>query len=309
MPRFFIDRPVFAWVIAIIIVLGGLIAIPQLPTERYPTIAPPSVSIYATYPGATPQTMNDSVVSLIERELSSVKNLLYFESSTDTSGSASITATFKPGTNPELAQVDVQNRLKTVEPRLPQAVRQTGVTVEAAASGFLMLINIESRDGRHDEATLGDYAARNIADELKRVRGVGRVQLFASERAMRIWVDPAKLAAYSLSMSDIAAAVAEQNLQIAPGAIGAEPTTDGQRVTVPLTVDGQLQTPEQFRQIVLQCRCVKRGARRRGARRTRISILYFFLPIQRQARCDSRGAARTWRQRREYLRRHRRAPD
>jgi multidrug efflux pump len=127
MPRFFIDRPIFAWVVALFIILLGLIAIPQLPIARYPTVAPPTVSIYATYPGATPQTMNDAVVGLIERELSSVKNLLYFESSTDTSGAAEIRATFKPGTNPEMAQVDVQNRIKTVEPRLPAAVRQNGL--------------------------------------------------------------------------------------------------------------------------------------------------------------------------------------
>ena len=155
MPQFFINRPVFAWVVAIFIILLGLIALPQLPIARYPTVAPPSVSIYATYPGATPQSMNDSVVSLIERELSSVKNLLYFESSSDTSGSAQVTATFKPGTDPDLAQVDVQNRLKTVEPRLPQAVRQNGLSVETSGSGFLMLVGLTSPDGKFDEMALG----------------------------------------------------------------------------------------------------------------------------------------------------------
>ena len=254
MPRFFIDRPIFAWVIAIAIILGGLIAIPQLPIARYPAIAPPSISIYANYPGATPQTMNDSVVGLIERELSSVKNLLYFESSTDTSGTATITATFKPGTDPELAQVDVQNRLKTAEPRLPQVVRQTGVTVEAAASGFLMLINLGTSDKQANPAMLGDYAARNVAEELKRVPGVGRVQLFSSESAMRIWVDPTKLISFGLTMGDVTGAIAQQNVQIAPGSIGGEPTAVGQRVTVPLTVDGQLTTPDAFRSIVLRAK-------------------------------------------------------
>jgi len=252
MPRFFIDRPVFAWVIAIAIVLTGLIAIPQLPIERYPTIAPPSITITTTYPGATPQTMNDSVVGLIERELSSVKNLLYFESSTDTSGVAQITATFTPGTNPELAQVDVQNRLKAAEPRLPQVVRQTGVQVEAASSGFLILIGIKSEDPNIDPGVLGDYAARNVSEELKRVPGVGRVQLFTSERAMRIWVDPNKLLSYSLTMGDVNSAIAAQNVQIAPGRIGGEPTIGEQRVTIPLTVDGQLQTAEEFQQILLR---------------------------------------------------------
>ena len=252
MPKFFIERPIFAWVIAIAIVLAGLMAIPRLPVARYPVVAPPTVSIYASYPGATPQAMNDSVVSLIERELSSVKNLLYFESSTDTSGSATITATFKPGTNPELAQVDVQNRLKTVEPRLPQTVRQTGVSVESAASNFLMMVSLRSVDGRDDEVALSDYMVRNIADELKRVPGVGRVQMFGSERAMRIWIDPNKLTGFNLALSDVTAAIAAQNQQLAPGVLGGEPTVMDQRVTVPLTANGQLQTVEQFAAIVLR---------------------------------------------------------
>ncbi len=252
MPRFFIERPVFAWVVAIAIIVMGLISIPQLPIARYPTIAPPSISVYATYPGATPEMMNDNVVGLIERELSSVKNLLYFESSTDTSGMATITATFEPGTDPELAQVDVQNRIKTAEPRLPQVVRQSGLTVEAASSGFLMMVSIQSDRAHVDEVELGDYAARNVAEELKRVPGVGRVQNFSAERAMRVWLDPAKLVSFGLSVSDVTQAISAQNLQIAPGAIGGAPTTAEQRVTVPLTVDGQLQTPEEFRQIVLR---------------------------------------------------------
>ena len=252
MPQFFINRPVFAWVVAIFIILLGLIALPQLPIARYPTVAPPSVSIYATYPGATPQSMNDSVVSLIERELSSVKNLLYFESSSDTSGSAQITATFKPGTDPDLAQVDVQNRLKTVEPRLPQAVRQNGLSVEASGSGFLMLVGLTSPTGKFDEMALGDYMARNVVEELRRIDGVGRVQLFGAERAMRIWVDPAKLIGYKLSMGDISSAITQQNAQIAPGRVGDSPARPGQRVTIPLTIEGQLKTPEQFERIVLR---------------------------------------------------------
>ncbi len=252
MPKFFIDRPIFAWVIAIAIVLMGVIALPQMPVARYPSVAPPSVSIFATYPGATPQTMNDSVISLIERELSGVKNLLYFDSSADTSGSASVTANFKPGTNVEMAQIDVQNRMKTIEARLPQAVRQTGVTVEAASSGFLMIVSLMSEDNRHDEVALADYMSRNVIDELKRLPGVGRVQNFSAERAMRIWIDPAKLAGYGLTASDVTAAIAEQNVQIAPGALGAEPTSAGQRVTVPLTADGQLKTPADFAGVILK---------------------------------------------------------
>ena len=252
MPQFFIKRPVFAWVVALFIILFGLIAIPQLPIARYPSVAPPQVTITATYPGATPQTMNDSVLGLIERELSSLKNLLYFESSSDTSGSATITASFKPGTNPELAQVDVQNRLKTIEARLPQAVRQNGLIVEAASSGFLMLVTLKSDDGRFDGTALADYMARNVIEELRRIEGVGRVQLFGSEQAMRIWVEPSKLTAYNLSMADLSDAISRQNIQIAPGRLGDDPAPVGQRVAVPLTAQGQLETPEEFAAIVLR---------------------------------------------------------
>jgi len=252
MPQFFIQRPVFAWVLSLFIILFGVIAIPMLPIARYPSVAPPTVSITATYPGASAQTMNDGVVSLIERELSSVKNLLYFESSADASGSASIVATFKPGTDPAMAQVDVQNKLKAIEPRLPQAVRQNGLAVESAASGFLMIIGLSSKDGRFSETELSDYMVRNIVEELRRIQGVGKVQMFGAEQALRIWVDPAKLIAYGLSMNDLSAAVTQQNAQIAPGAIGASPSLPGQRVTVPLTVQGQLSTPEQFAAIVLR---------------------------------------------------------
>ncbi|MEA5090442.1 efflux RND transporter permease subunit [Solidesulfovibrio sp.] len=252
MPQFFIHRPVFAWVVALFIILLGVIAIPNLPIARFPPVAPSTVTISATYPGATPQTMSDGVISLIERELSSVKNLLYFESSSDSSGAASISATFKPGTDPDMAQIDVQNKLKAIEPRLPQTVRQNGLTVETSASGFLMLVGLRSDDGRFDEAVLSDYMARNIVDELRRIEGVGRVQLFGAEQAMRIWVDPAKLIAFGLSMNDLSAAVSQQNVQIAPGSVGAMPALPGQRVTVSLTVQGQLSTPEQFAAIVLR---------------------------------------------------------
>ncbi|MEH6641103.1 multidrug efflux RND transporter permease subunit [Vreelandella glaciei] len=252
MPQFFIHRPVFAWVVALFIILSGVIAIPKLPVAHYPSVAPPSVTITATYPGATPQTMNDAVLSLIERELSSVKNLLYFESSADSSGSASVTATFKPGTNPELAQVDVQNRLKAVEPRLPQAVRQDGLSVESASSSFLMIVGLNSDDGRFDEIALNDYMARNIVEELRRIDGVGRVQLFGAEQAMRIWIEPEKLIAFGLSVNDLSTAITEQNAPIVPGSIGASPALPGQKVSSLLTAQGQLSTPEEFAAIVLR---------------------------------------------------------
>jgi len=252
MPQFFIDRPVFAWVIAIMIVIAGLIAIPQLPVSRFPTIAPPSVSIYATYTGATPQVINDSVTSLIEREISGAKNVLYFDSSADSSGSTTITVTFKPGTDPELAQVDIQNRLKVVEPRLPEPVRRAGLSVEAASSGFLMIVSVKSTDGTIDALRLDDYLVRNIAPELKRVAGVGRVQSFGSEAAMRIWVDPMRLLAHSISMAEVTQAIQSQNIQVTPGRLGDTPTVPGQKVSVPLNVTGQLQTPEEFAEVTIR---------------------------------------------------------
>lgn len=252
MSQFFIKRPVFAWVIALFIVLIGLISIPNLSVARYPSVAPPTVSINASYPGATPQTMNDSVISLIERSLSGVKNLLYFESSSDTSGSASVTVTFKPGTDPEMAQVDVQNKLKNIEPRLPQTVRQNGLSIESSSSGFLLFVDLTSENGRFSETQLSDYMVRNITEELRRIPGVGKVQLFASEQAMRVWVVPSKLTSYNLTMNDLSTAIGQQNMLIAPGSVGAAPTITGQKVTTPLIVQGQLSTPEEFAAIVLK---------------------------------------------------------
>lgn len=252
MPQFFINRPVFAWVIAVFIVLFGMIAIPKLPVARYPSVAPPSVNIYATYPGSTPEMMNNNVVSLIERELSSVKNLLYFESSSDTSGQATITVTFKPGTDPELAQVDVQNRIKIVEPRLPQVVRQNGLNVEASSSGFLMIIGLSSKQGQMSDSDLSDYFSRNMLEELRRVEGVGRVQLFGAEKAMRVWIDPVKLNQYRLTVNDISQAITAENAQISPGRTGDSPAVPGQQVTYPLLVKGQLSSPEEFGNITLR---------------------------------------------------------
>lgn len=252
MPQFFIDRPVFAWVIAIMIVIAGVISIPQLPVSRFPVIAPPSVSIYATYTGATPQVINDSVTTVIEREISGAKNVLYFDSSADSSGSTTITVTFKPGTNPELAQVDIQNRLKAVEAKLPEPVRRAGLTVESASSGFLMIVSLKSKDGTIDALSLDDYLVRNIAPELKRVAGVGRVQSFGSEAAMRAWIDPVRLLAHSLSIAEVTQAIQTQNIQVAPGRLGDAPTVPGQKVSVPLNVRGQLQSPEEFARVILR---------------------------------------------------------
>lgn len=252
MPQFFIDRPVFAWVVALFIILSGCLSIPHLPVAQYPAVAPPSIIISVSFPGASPEMMNTSVVSLIEREITGVDNLLYFESTSDTTGMASITVTFKPGTDSKLAQMDVQNKIKTVEPRLPQAVRQNGVSVEAAESGFLLMVGLKSTTGVYQEADLSDYFARNISDALRRVPGVGKVQLFGGEKAMRIWLDPVKMHHYQLSASDVISAVSQQNVLVSPGRSGDEPALPGQDVTYPLTVKGQLTSVAEFNDITLK---------------------------------------------------------
>ena len=251
MPQFFIERPVFAWVVALFILLLGGLAIPQLPVAQYPDVAPPQVEVYAVYPGASAATLDESVVSVIEQELNGADNLLYFESQSSL-GSATITASFQPGTNPDLAQVDVQNRLKVIESRLPRAVTQQGLQVEKVSTGFLLLATLTSEDGNLDEIALSDILARNVMNEVRRVKGVGKAQLYGSERAMRIWIDPAKLVGYNLTPNDVAAAIAAQNAQVAPGSIGDLPARPTQEITANVVVRGQLSTPEEFAAIVLR---------------------------------------------------------
>ena len=252
MSHFFISRPVFAWVIAILISIAGVVAIPKLAVERFPSVAPPSIGLYLSYPGASPETINDSVVTLIEREISGINGLLYFSSSSDASGSASITVTFENGTDPEMAQVEIQNKIRAIEPRLPLAVRQIGITVETTSSNNLMYLGLISPNGDYSEQQLSDYMVRNVVEEIKRVPGVGRVQMYGSEFAMRIWVDPVALTGYNLTMEDVTSAIAEQNVQISPGKVGDSPTFGGQKTVYSLTAQGQLETPEQFRTIVLR---------------------------------------------------------
>ena len=252
MPQFFIDRPVFAWVVALFILLAGALAIPQLPVAKYPDVAPPQVEVYAIYPGASAQTLDESVVSLIEQELNGTVGLLYFESQSSL-GSASITATFKPGTDPEMAQVDVQNRLKAVESRLPQAVIQQGLQVEKISSGFLMLVTLTADStSTLDEVALSDYLARNVMNEVKRIDGVGKAQLYGAERAMRIWIDPQKLIGFNLTPADVNQAIASQNAQVSAGSIGDLPGRSTQEITATVLVKGQLSTPQEFADIVLR---------------------------------------------------------
>ncbi|MBZ8138658.1 multidrug efflux RND transporter permease subunit [Rubrivivax gelatinosus] len=252
MARFFIDRPVFAWVIALFIVVFGGVAITQLPVAQYPSVAPPSIVVQTSYPGASAQTLEDSVLSVIEREMNGSPGLIYMESVAQADGSGSITLSFEPGTSPELAQVDVQNRLSRATPRLPQAVTQQGVRVDKSRSNFLLFTILSSDNPDYDPVALGDYASRNVLPELQRVPGVGQAQLFGTERAMRIWIDPAKLVGYRLSTADVTAAISAQNAQVASGTIGDRPNVPGQPIFATVVVDGQLKTVEQFGNIVLR---------------------------------------------------------
>ena len=252
MARFFIDRPIFAWVIALFIMVIGAVSITQLPIAQYPNVAPPSIVINAAYPGASAQTLEDSVISVIEREMNGSPGLIYMESSSSANGSGSITLTFETGTNPELAQVDVQNRLARATPRLPQAVNQQGVRVDKVRANFLLFTILSSSDPKWDPIALGDYASRTVLPEIQRIPGVGTAQLFGTERAMRVWIDPAKLVGYRLSPADVTAAIRSQNAQVASGTIGELPLAQGQEISATVVVSGQLNTVEQFGNIVLR---------------------------------------------------------
>jgi len=253
MSKFFIDRPNFAWVVALFIALAGLLVIPALPVAQYPSVAPPQISINAAYPGASAKVMVESVTSIIEESLNGAKGLLYYESTNNSNGVAEVLVTFEPGTDPDMAQVDVQNRLKKAEARMPQAVLTQGLKVEQASSGFLLIYALTSKAGDSGDTTaLADYAARNINNELLRVPGVGKLQFFASEAAMRVWVDPQKLVGYGLSIDDINNAIRGQNVQVPAGSFGSTPGASEQELTATLAVQGTLETPEAFAAIVLR---------------------------------------------------------
>ncbi|HEV7305077.1 efflux RND transporter permease subunit [Ensifer sp.] len=252
MPSFFIDRPIFAWVVAIFIMIAGIIAIPLLPVSQYPDVAPPQISINTSYPGASSQDTYQSVTRLIENELNGVEGLLYFESTSSASGSVDISATFAPGTDPGQAAVDIQNRVRRVEPRLPDSVKRQGVQVDEAGSGFLMIVALTSTDGSMDAIGLGDYLSRNVLNEVQRVPGVGRAQLFATERSMRVWLDPDKMLGLNLTAADVTNAIQAQNAQIASGSIGAQPNPITQQISAPVVVKGQLSSAQEFGAIVLR---------------------------------------------------------
>ena len=252
MVNFFIDRPIFAWVIAIVIMLAGALSILQLPVSQYPSIAPPAVVINTSYPGASAKAVEESVTQIIEQKLTGLDGLLYINSSSDSFGRAAITLTFDAATNPDIAQVQVQNKLQLALPLLPQAVQQQGVQVAKSARNFLMVIGFVSKQGSLDNVDLADFIVSSVQDPLSRVSGVGEVQIFGSQYAMRVWVDPAKLNNYRLTPADIRTAIEAQNTQVSAGQLGGTPSLPGQGFTASITAQSRLQTVGEFENILLR---------------------------------------------------------
>jgi multidrug efflux pump len=252
MSRFFIDRPIFAWVVAIVIMLAGVIAILGLPISQYPSIAPPSISISGSYPGASAKTVEDAVTQIIEQKMKGIDGLRYMSSSSDSTGGVNITLTFKSGTNPDIAQVQVQNKLQLATPLLPAAVQQQGLVVAKATKNFLMVLGFVSEDGSMKQADIGDYVAASVIDPISRVEGVGDVTNFGSQYAMRIWLDAAKLQSYQLTPADVSAAITAQNTEVSAGELGGLPAVAGQQLNATVTAQSRLQTAEQFGAILLK---------------------------------------------------------
>ena len=252
MSRFFIDRPIFAWVIALVIMLAGGLAILKLPINQYPSIAAPAVGIQVSYPGASAQTVQDTVVQVIEQQLNGIDGLRYISSESNSDGSMTITATFEQGTNPDIAQVQVQNKLQLATPLLPQEVQQQGIRVTKAVKNFLLVIGVVSEDGSMDKNDLANYIVSNMQDPISRTKGVGDFQVFGAQYAMRIWLDPAKLNNYQLTPVDVKTAIQAQNVQISSGQLGGLPASPGQQLNATIVGKTRLQTPEQFREILLK---------------------------------------------------------
>lgn len=249
--HFFINRPVFAWVISIAIMLAGLASIQVLPIAQYPNVAPPTISISATYSGASAETVENSVTQILEQQLTGLDGLLYFSSSSSSNGRTSINVTFEQGTDPDIAQVQIQNKIQQVTSSLPTSVQQNGVTVKKSNSDFLLVAAIYDETDKSSAGDISDFLVASLQDPVSRVEGVGSIQVFGSEYAMRIWLDPLKLASYKLMPSDISAAIIAQNTQVAAGSVGGYPVIDGQELNVTVTAQSKLQTAEQFKDIIL----------------------------------------------------------
>ncbi|MDP1927057.1 MAG: efflux RND transporter permease subunit [Thiobacillus sp.] len=252
MANFFIDRPIFAWVIAIVIMLAGALSILGLPISQYPAIAPPAIAINASYPGASAKAVEDSVTQVIEQKMTGLDGLLYMNSSSDSYGRTTVTLTFSADTDPDIAQVQVQNKLQTALPLLPQAVQQQGVQVAKSARNFLMVLGFASTDGRLSANDLSDFVVSSLQDPLSRVTGVGELQVFGAQYAMRIWLDPAKLTNFKLTPADIKAAIQAQNTQVSAGQLGGTPAVPGQGFSATITAQSRLQSVEQFNAILLR---------------------------------------------------------
>ena len=252
MPKFFIDRPIFAWVLSLLIMLGGILAITHLPVAQYPTVAPPSIAINATYAGASAETVQDTVTSVIEQQMNGIDNLLYMTSSSSASGQSTVTLYFNSGTDPDIAQVQVQNKLQLAMPNLPQTVQQQGITVVKSTRNFLMFFALSSTNKEVSDIALGNFISSSVLDPLRRVTGVGEADLFGTEYGMRIWLNPDQLESYNLDANDIIAAVQAQNTQVPVGQLGARPAVNGQELNVTLQGQSTLTTVKQFEDILLR---------------------------------------------------------
>jgi The (Largely Gram-negative Bacterial) Hydrophobe/Amphiphile Efflux-1 (HAE1) Family len=250
--RFFVRRPVFAWVIAILIMLSGILAIETLPVAQYPDVAPPSIKISATYTGASAETLENSVTQVIEQQLTGLDNLLYFTSTSSSDGSVDITVTFEQGTDPDTAQVQVQNKVQQAESRLPSEVQQSGVTVVKSQSNFLLIMGVYDKTDKASSSDIADWLVSNMQDPMARLNGVGSLRVFGAEYAMRVWMDPAKLASYSLMPSDVSTAIESQNIQVSAGKIGALPSPDTQQLTATVRAQSRLQTVDEFKNIIVK---------------------------------------------------------
>jgi multidrug efflux pump len=252
MPKFFIHRPIFAWVVAILVSLAGALAIVKLPVTQYPPIAMPEIQIQATYPGVSAQTLQDTVTQVVEQKMTGIDNLLYMTSNSDASGTATITMTFTNATDPDMAQVQVQNKLSLATPLLPEAVQRQGIAVTKSTKNYLMVIGLVSEDGSMGNFELADYMESNLKDSIARVEGVGELDMFGSQHSMRIWLDPDKLNNYHLTPSEVAAAIQSQNAEVSAGQFGRLPSSQGQQLNATITVRNYLQTPQQFGKIILR---------------------------------------------------------
>lgn len=252
MAKFFIDRPVFAWVVSILIILAGALSLSKLPVSQYPRIAPPSISVTSNYAGASSETVQDTVTSIIEQQLNGIDNLLYMNATSDATGLSVITLYFQPGTDPDLAQVQVQNKVQLATPSLPLAVQQAGIVVAKATRNFMLVAAFSSEDGSMDELALGNYVASRLLDPIRRVTGVGEANMFGSEYAMRIWLDPAKLHSFNLTPGDVAGAISAQNTQVPMGQVGGRPAINGQELNVVMQGRATMRTVQEFEKILLR---------------------------------------------------------